>query len=382
MKSPAELSETLARQWQSADQREQRLLADVSWPLSLAIGKPTAEQFKHSSTLVRQHLQCWREEEIGVVAWQTVKYQAAGTAVEIPRHWLIQTPGEWISACRNKQIASEFKCLSDILSRVDKAFHVLLVRQRSLWQHIAPKEVAQCCKLALLLNPGSAAGRPLRALSVANIDSKFIENHRSLLSKLLNIRFTGALQNISLETFLGAAEDNAHWLLVIPLDRNLWPFQQLRLRASELAHVDLPGSHLLVVENEQCHHQLPELENTLAILGAGLNLSWLANPHFSNKQLAYWGDIDTWGLKMLAMARSIQPDLSPVLMDQETFDSYRQRAVAEPQNAGDSVPESLTDRETRLYQHLLKTGKGRLEQEFIAAADVHKRLQGWHTETG
>lgn len=380
MKSPAELSKKLARQWQSADQREQRLLADVNWPLRIAIGKPTAEQFKHSSALVRKHVQRWREEKIGTVEWQAVKYQAASTTVDIPTHWCLQTADEWVAACRDKQISSEFRCLSDIINGVDGAFHRLLVRQRSLWQQIDPEEVRQCCRLALLLKPGIAAGRPLRALSLANIDSKFIENHRSLLSKLLNIRFSGALEDTGLEVFLGAAEDNEHWLLVVPLSTGLFPFQQLRLRASELAQLNLPGSHLLVVENEQCHHQLPKLDNTLAILGAGLNLSWLANPYIRNRQLAYWGDIDTWGLKMLSIVRSIQPHLSPLLMDQETFDRYQQHAVAEPQNAGDRVPESLTDREVSLYQHLLEKVKGRLEQEFIHTDDVHRALKDWRND--
>ncbi len=377
MKSPAEISKKLARQWQSADQREQRLLTDINWPLRMAIGKPTAEQFKHSSVLVRNHVQRWREEKIGTVEWQAVKYQAASTMVDIPTHWGLQTADEWVAACDDKQISREFKRLSDIISRVDAAFHRLLVRQRSLWQQIDPEEVLQCCRLALLLKPGIAAGRPLRALSLANIDSKFIENHRSLLSKLLNICYRGTLEDASLEDFLGAAEDNEHWLLVVPLSTGLFPFQQLRLRASELAQLSLPGSHLLIVENEQCRHQLPKLDNTIAILGAGLNLSWLANPHFKNRQLAYWGDIDSWGLKMLSIARGIQPHLSPLLMDKDSFDRYQQYAVAEPQNAGDKIPESLTDREVSLYQYLLTKEKGRLEQEFIRADDVHRVLKDW-----
>jgi len=41
MKSPAELALKLARQWQNADLREQRLLKADSWPLRISIGKPS-----------------------------------------------------------------------------------------------------------------------------------------------------------------------------------------------------------------------------------------------------------------------------------------------------------------------------------------------------
>ncbi len=380
MKSPAELSKKLTRQWQSADQRVQRLQTDFNWPLRLAIGKPTATQFKHSATQVRQHVQAWREEKIGRIDWQTVKYQAASRSVEIPGYWCLQTTNEWIAACRDKQVALEFEQLSEIIRQVDDAFHTLLIRQRNLWQQLETEEVVQCCKLALLLKPGIAAGRPLRTLSLANIDSKFIENHRSLLSRLLNIRFPGTLDDSRLEIFLGAAEDNEHWLLLVPLSTGLLPFEQLRVRASELARIKLPASHLLIVENEQCHHQLPKLDNTIAILGAGLNLSWLSNPRLRNKQLAYWGDIDTWGLKMLATARSIHPDLSALLMDREIFDCYQPHTVMEPQHAGTHIPEGLTDREADLYQYLLEKEKARLEQEFIHPDEVHKAVKNWRND--
>jgi len=342
------------------------------------IGKPPAEQFKNSQHLVREHVQRWRGEKVGQVEWQPVKYQSASTAVEIPVYWCIQTPDEWIAACHDKQAASEYDLLLNIVSNVDVLFHALLIRQRSLWRNLSQQEVVQCCQLAMQLEPGCAAGRPLRALPVANIDSKFIENHRNLLINLMNIRFNDALRDISLESFLGAAINNDHWVLVVPLANNLLPVQELRLRTSELARTDLPCRHLVVIENEQCRHQLPGLENTIAILGAGLNLSWLKNPSFNDKHLAYWGDIDTWGLKMLAMARSHQPDIRVLLMNKETFEQYQYLAVAEPRHVGEESPEELTRSESQLYQQLLQSPAGRLEQEFIPRQTVHLAFQYWH----
>jgi hypothetical protein len=83
----------------------------------------------------------------------------------------------------------------------------------------------------------------------------------------------------------------------------------------------LPGSRVLVVENESSLYQLPQVSGTIAILGAGLNLGWLEAPGFDGKQLAYWGDLDTWGLQMLAAARRYRPQLRALLMTRDIFDA-------------------------------------------------------------
>lgn len=62
MKSPTELATKLARQWQNADLREQRLLSADSWPVRLSIGKPSGRAIKEDLNKVRQHLQRGRRE--------------------------------------------------------------------------------------------------------------------------------------------------------------------------------------------------------------------------------------------------------------------------------------------------------------------------------
>ena len=82
----------------------------------------------------------------------------------------------------------------------------------------------------------------------------------------------------------------------------------------ELTSVLLPASRILIVENERCLYQLPIMENTIVILGAGFNLGWIHAETLAGKSIAYWGDIDTWGLVMLAKARSLRPGIHVLLM--------------------------------------------------------------------
>ena len=82
-------------------------------------------------------------------------------------------------------------------------------------------------------------------------------------------------------------------MMVAPLAPGLLPFEQQRVRVSELYSVALPGTHLVIVENETSLHQLPPLPQTVVILGAWLDLEWVRASWLHSKKLAYWGDIDT-----------------------------------------------------------------------------------------
>ena len=154
------------------------------------------------------------------------------------------------------------------------------------------------------------------------------------------------------------------------------PFEQLRVRTSELARTPLPTGKVLV-ENEQCTHQLPRVDDVVAILGAGLNVSWLETPWLRDRQVAYWGDLDTWGLAMLGKARSCQPDLSALMMDRSTFNQFESRAVPEPVPFNNDEPEGLTSTELQLFKYLMSRERGRLEQEFLPKELVTGVVSNW-----
>ena len=117
--------------------------------------------------------------------------------------------------------------------------------------------------------------------------------------------------------------------------------------------------------------------NLHAVLGAGLNLGWLAAPWLQGRRVAYWGDLDTWGLHMLSMARSQLPQLRALLMDRATFAAHQSLAVAEPVHAPDTVSGPWTPEQKALDAHLRAQDKGRLEQEFVPTDAVHRAVCAW-----
>jgi hypothetical protein len=61
---------------------------------------------------------------------------------------------------------------------------------------------------------------------------------------------------------------------------------------------------VLIVENERCRHQLPLLPDTVASWELALILSGCFAAWPQDRRIAYWGDLDTWGLLMLSRARA------------------------------------------------------------------------------
>ncbi len=154
-------------------------------------------------------------------------------------------------------------------------------------------------------------------------------------------------------------------------------FRKQRVRRSELKDTELPGERLLLVENESCQHQLPDVPETIAVLGAGFDLGWTEGRWLRAKQIGYWGDIDTWGLQFLANARQTLPHLHALMMTPEIYDRNIETAVPEPVIAGTEVPAGLDEVEQSLYRRLLKELRGRLEQEFLPEKTVRGAIQDW-----
>ena len=389
MKSPQVLAAKLAQQWHSADWRERQLLGGgTAWPLTLPIGQPDTAVFLNDAAALRSHLQQWRAVEqdgLGHVQWQERRYRGSSDAIAVPTHWQLAKPSQCIAAIRHfkvlghAQVHSDYARLSTLIAGVERpGFQRLLVRRLVQWRDVPVDAVIAAAKMVLQLEPGSAQGKPLRALAMQGNDTKFFERHASLLTALLDERFDGEASRQGLVGFLGALPEDDHWLLIAPLAPGLLPFAQMRVRASELLTTPLPGSRILLVENERCLHQLPApVQDTIAVLGAGLNLGWLAAPWLQERSVAYWGDLDTWGLHMLAIARGYVPHLQALLMDAATFSAHHPLAVTEPVHAPQSACGALHPDEAALAEHLRAQDKGRLEQEFLPTDTVHRAVRTW-----
>ena len=350
-----------------------------AWPKHYAIGIPTPSALTTEATAIREHVARWQRVSVGEVLWRDVNYRASSEPIKMPSHWVLNRPSDWIRAAADRQVSAEYSLLEYLISQADPELHHSLIAHLKLLQGHPREELLTVLKLGATLQPGEAKRRPLRLLAGYGVDTKFFERHRRLLIKLLDARFEGEASKQGLHAFLDATPDGEHWLLMVPLQTGLLPFKAQQVRSHELATLEqgsIKAKRILVVENRQCQHMLPQLDNTIAILGSGLDLEWLKAPWLRDKHIAYWGDIDTWGLHMLASARQHLPDVTALMMDKQTFENHADaNAVLEPVVASDTPPHALNADEQALYSWLLSLEHGRLEQEYLDIDQVHECLR-------
>ncbi len=121
---------------------------------------------------------------------------------------------------------------------------------------------------------------------------------------------------------------------------------------------------------------LPLLKNSIAIFGKGFQLSLLKEAKWlKDKQIIYWGDIDTQGFQILSQLRSYFPNTRSLMMDFETFNEFKEFTVTGTETNIDQLT-NLTVEENQLFKYLLRLNeKNRLEQEKINHSFVVKRIE-------
>ena len=391
MKTPDQIRQTFIRWWDDASSRTRRLTDASAWPAEVALGRPSPTKLRDHPADVAKLIDRWRKDPIGriegvVVVWTDRAYRATGGVVSLPRCVRIEKPSAWIAATGDDRIVDEFQKLQRIVAAAEPSLHETLIRRRPAWRDRPLAEVVTACHMATRLTPGHAEGRPLRMLtfpeSIGDVDTKFFERNRTLMTALLDVLHDGAVGTLGLETFLDAAPETDRWVLIADLDGGWMPFPRLRVRTSDLAGRGLPHRNILVVENEKPVHVLPSLEHTAAVLGCGFDVGWMSAPWLDKCRVAYWGDIDTWGLSFLAHARHHRPKLHAILMDRDAYDCGIRQAVPEPTPApaAHRYRECLTGPERDLDEFLRRQSKGRMEQEFMDPRVIVKEVRQWHRD--
>lgn len=402
MKSPETLVNKLKKSWVNAKQRAS-LLSGEAFPMTLPIGSSKLEQV--GSAELKAHLLAWQqmdERQIGQVIWKDKRFAKLSAAIPCPIQWHLDDMDQWCRAVDDALINVEVRQLLAIYQHpwvLKQSNHLALPNQLAiLVQHkdelmtMGADEIIALLILVNVLQPKCADGLPMRALTVPiltqyaqldedasqylqalSLDSKYFERHKTLITKLLDVRFAGSVSACGLAEFLGVSSQTGWVRLYETQTPPKWlNFHHLRVLASELDATVIPFDSVLIIENEQCLHLLPPLPDVLIILGAGNHLSWLADQGWQSKKLYYWGDIDTWGLKILADAKRMQSHIRPVMMDWQTLQAHRHLAVAEPKSVM-QIPIGLAADELYLFDYLSEHGL-RLEQEFISVAWVYQAL--------
>lgn len=218
----------------------------------------------------------------------------------------------------------------------------------------------------------------LRQVDVPGVDTKFIEGHRKILAALLDQQLPAERVDTTRPASDFAGRYRFRSKPGYVRFRRLGArsgFTELTVRIDELAAMPPEAKTVFVVENEVTYLAFPDVADAMVIHGGGYALSqleplrWLAD-----RELVYWGDIDTHGFVILDRLRRAFGHARSMLMDRETLLAHEGQWVREPSPA--DVPlELLRPDEAALYTDLVEDTLGpavRLEQERVSYGDVER----------
>lgn len=219
-------------------------------------------------------------------------------------------------------------------------------------------------------------GLYLRQLDIPGVDTKFIETRKGLLSELLSLILPP--ETINAEATGTKGFEQRFGLLSKPpqvrfriLDHGLYlnGLSDIDVPAAQLAVSPPSARRVFITENEINGLAFPPVSDSMVIFGLGHGLGILEDfGWLCDREIHYWGDIDTHGFAMLDHLRAMFPQARSLLMDRATLLAHRSLWVSEAQQHAGSM-ERLTDTERSLLEDLRANRLGehvRLEQERVA----------------
>lgn len=225
----------------------------------------------------------------------------------------------------------------------------------------------------------------LRHLDVPGIDTKFAERHRTVLRRLLEQVVPADRVDRSATTFAGrfGFRERSTYLrfrLLVPVPELPEAITEAELRVDELAKLPLSASTVFIVENRATYLAFPPVPQAMVVFGGGFGVTVLEGvPWLAQRELVYWGDIDTHGFDILDRLRRRVPGVRSLMMDRRTLLEHRIHVVVE-ERPTDKPLVTLTSEEQSLYGDLIEDRFGpavRLEQERIRFSAVRRALEPW-----
>jgi hypothetical protein len=149
----------------------------------------------------------------------------------------------------------------------------------------------------------------------------------------------------------------------------------LGITLSDLSKLNLSCKKVFVLENKSNYSNienfmtLPHMKDAIAIFGSGFSVGGLKSIGWlSEKEIYYWGDIDTHGFLILNRLRKYFPHVQTFLMDKNLLMKYNDNWSEGAETTQESLAHLTTD-ELDLFLYL-KENNARLEQEKIRQEDV------------
>ena len=375
--TPAELKAQVQKLWDRGLLLSTLTGGEEIFPRRLTLKGPDSRQLSDSFSEVRD----WIARLSGPakhyrIVWRSINHRILG-ANEIPAEIWIDSLDDALGLIGKRLAAEQFAALV-ALTRDHQPELLSWLVKRPLRALELAEQWPRLLELVAWLRKHPRPGIYLRQIDLPGIHSKFIEGHRGVLGELFDL----VLSPEKIDTTATGAggfcrrygfRDKPLRVRFRILDPKLAQLQtetdqDITVTQATFAKLEIAVTKVFITENEINFLAFPQVPDAMVIFGAGYGfenfrgVDWLGE-----RNIHYWGDIDTHGFAILNQLRGFFPHTASFLMDQQTLIEHQVLWGFEP-SPETGILTRLTAEESAFYDQLRLNDLGsqiRLEQEKI-----------------
>ncbi|AYY13030.1 hypothetical protein EF847_10290 [Actinobacteria bacterium YIM 96077] len=382
--SPADVERRLRRRWSSGQALAAYARGEPWEPLGVGLRGPAAGDLASDLGAVRTWVTSWggAAKRLGRLEYRRIGGRLVG-GNELPAKLWVDSYEQLWSALGTTREAERFaELVGSARTNSPRLVEWMLGHPLKVLELEA--EWPLLVATVLWIDEHMDGSQYIRQVDVPGVDTKLIERHRHVLGLLLDaqlderrIDWERPRTDIAGRYGFKKRPGYARLRTLGPGQRLAGAYTELTVRLDELAAAPPDCSKVYVIENDITYLAFPPVDDGVAVFGGGHAVSvleqlcWLAD-----RELIYWGDIDTHGFAMLDRLRRSFPRARSMLMDRATLLAHEGQWVEETSPYVASLDQLQPD-EADLYRDLVEDALGRsvrLEQERISYSDVERAL--------
>ena len=391
MKTPADVRALATKRFQrerlNALREALGCAVTTTWPWVVPLGRPTERDVWTDAQSVLAWRDAWVdakasgdfEVETDVIAWRAIGTQTVPVRVLFVNTKAIAKVAGLLPLWT--QVVTRAKRFVALWPGIEEA----MVREWAMLADWSDDAVLALERVLTWFVDHPKSGLYLRQLPIEGVDTKWFTEPRKKVVQRLLVAIREAKESVPLMAESSEALDPdttfetvcglkplpklIRGRLLDEVDQKLfYGLSDLSLPLDEWAQLPLYPEIVFISENLQTGLAFEAHPKSVVFFGLGAGVTQLAAiPWVRTARIIYWGDVDTYGLEILAHLRSVLPQTESVMMNRQTLEAFRGLAVAENRQASGAHVEHLRENEREVFD-ALKVGdlaRLRLEQERI-----------------
>lgn len=391
MKTPADVRALATKRFQrerlNALREALGCAVTTTWPWVVPLGRPTERDVLTDARSVLAWRDAWVdakasgdfEVEADIIAWHAIGTQTVPVRVLFVNTKAIAKVAGLLPLWT--QVVTRAKRFVALWPGIEEA----LVREWAMLADWSDDAVLALERVLTWFVDHPKSGLCLRQLPIEGVDTKWFTEPRKKVVQRLLVAIREAKESVPLMAESSEALDPdmtfetvcglkplpklIRGRLLDEVDQKVfYGLSDLSLPLDEWAQLPLYPEIVFISENLQTGLAFEAHPKSVVFFGLGAGVTQLAAiPWVRTARIIYWGDIDTYGLEILAHLRSVLPQTESVMMNRQTLEAFRGLAVAENRQASGAHVEHLRENEREVFD-ALKVGdlaRLRLEQERI-----------------